>query len=140
MRITSTERVRHAAVVRAADPRMRMWLACGAIGLAAWALLAAWTPPDDPGWILCPFQRVTHHDCATCGMTRAFALLARGDVAGSLARHPMALPLAAEGLLLWLAAPIAGWRIAEWTSRHRDALLVANTEVLVLIWVGRLLA
>ena len=144
MRITSTERVRYTAAVRAAvraaDPRVRRWLTCGAIGLVGWALLSAWTPPDDSRWILCLFQHVTHHDCATCGMTRACALLAKGDVAGSLARHPMALPLAVEALLLWLAAPIAGWGFAEWTNRHRDALLVANTGVLVLIWVGRLLA
>ena len=126
MRITSTERA------------WRVWLACGLFGLALWALLAVWTPPDDPRWSVCLFQRVTHHDCATCGMTRAFALLARGDVAGSLARHPLALPLAAEALLLWLAAPLA-WRLRVRVGpRARDGWLMANAAALIAAWVVRL--
>jgi len=123
MRITSTERV---------------WLACGALGLALWALLAVWTPPDDLRWSVCVFQRVTHHDCATCGMTRALSLLAHGDVAGSLARHPFALPLAAEVLLLWLAAPLA-WRGSVRVSpRLRDRWLLGHAGVLIAVWVVRL--
>lgn len=126
MRTISTDRVR------------RAWLACGALGLLAWALLAVWTPPEDARWSVCVFRRVTHHDCATCGMTRAFALLARGDVSGSLARHPLALPLAAEALLLWLAAPLA-WRL-RWpvSTRLRDGWLLANAAALIAVWVVRL--
>ena len=126
MRITSTELP------------LRAWLACGLLGLLLWAALAVWTPPEDPRWSVCLFQRVTHHDCATCGMTRALSLLAHGEVAGSLARHPLALPLAAEALLLWLAAPIA-WRMRLPVSpRLRDGWLVANAAALIAVWVVRL--
>ncbi len=138
MRITSTERGARAAAVWAADPRLRMWLACGAIGLALWALLAVWTPPDDSRWSVCVFQRVTHHDCATCGMTRAFASLGKGDFAGAARHHPLALPLAAEAVLLWLAAPLA-WRL-RWpvSTRLRDGCLLGHAGVLIAAWVVRL--
>ncbi len=122
-----------------ASQRARAWLALGAAGLAAWALLAAWTPSDDPRWSVCLFQRVTHHDCATCDMTRAFALLAKGDVPGSLARHPLALPLAAEAFMLWLAAPLAWARGVRVNARLRDGWLAAHAMLLIVVWVVRLM-
>jgi hypothetical protein len=118
----------------------RAWLLAGAAGLAAWLVLAVWTPPDDAAWTTCLFRRVTHFDCATCGMTRALSLLAHGDVRGSLARHPLAAPLAAEAALLWLLAPLAlacNWRpperwVTHWAAAHLVLVLAA--------WVVRLAA
>ena len=111
----------------------RVWLLVGAAGLGAWLVLAAWTPSDDPAWTTCLFRRVTQHDCPSCGMTRSLSLLAHGDLRGSIDRHPLAAPLAAEAALLWLLAPLAlrrGWRPSEalvtrWTVANRAALLVA---------------
>ena len=105
--------------------------------LAAWAALAHAMPSDDPAFTLCLFRRMTHHDCPTCGMTRALALLARGDVRGSLARHPLALPFAAEAMALWLLAPLAivrAWRPSEVAVR---GWLLLHFAVLIGVWVMR---
>ena len=114
-----------------------LWLATGALGLAAWLVLAAWTPPDDAAWTLCLFRRVTHHDCATCGMTRALSLLAHGDVRGSLARHPLALPLAAEAALLWLLAPLAIRRNWRPSDRVVTRWAAAHLVVVFAVWIAR---
>ncbi len=88
---------------------------------------------------MCFFRRVTHHDCATCGMTRAFARLARGDLAGAAQRHPLAVPLAAELAVLWLLAPIAiarRWRVPP---AWRDRWLLAHAGAFLTVWVARLM-
>lgn len=111
----------------------RAWRWAGAALLGGWLLLAAWTPPDDAAWTACVFRRVTHRNCATCGMTRALSQLARGDLAGSLARHPLAAPVAAEAAALWLLAPLAlrrDWRprrpwVRSWALAHLAALFIA---------------
>ena len=116
----------------------RRWLAFGLAGALGWMALATWSPPDDPAWSVCLFHRVTHHDCATCGMTRALSRLAHGDLRGSLARHPLAAPFAAEAALLWLLTPAAllrRWRPADaWVARWGGAHLV----LIFAVWVVRL--
>jgi Protein of unknown function (DUF2752) len=117
----------------------RVWLLAGAVMLAGALALRHWTPSDDPNATICLFRRWTHHDCATCGMTRALALLARGDVRGALARHPLSVPLAAEAAALWLLAPLAfarGWRFP---AELRDRWLVAHALAFLGLWVVRLL-
>jgi hypothetical protein len=116
----------------------RAWLVVGAAALGGWLLLAVWTPPDDAAWSTCLFRRVTHHECATCGMTRALSLLAHGDLRGSLARHPLAAPFAAEAAALWLLAPLAlrlRWRPpAPWVTRWT----VAHLALVLALWGVRL--
>ena len=106
--------------------------------LAATAVLAAWSPPDDPAWTICLFKRLTHHDCATCGMTRALSRLAHGDLRGAFARHPLAPPLAAEAAALWLLAPVAIAR--RW--RPRAGLVAAwgwgHLALVYGVWIARL--
>ncbi len=95
-------------------------------------------PPDDPALTVCWIRRVTHHDCPTCGMTRAAAHLARGEWAAAFARHPLAIPLAAEAALLWAAAPVAlarGWRPS---GRAVRAWLVVHAVALLVLWLARL--
>jgi hypothetical protein len=116
------------------------WAMAGGALIALALALRAWAPGDDPGQTLCLFRQLTHHDCATCGMTRALAHLARGDVRGAMARHPLALPLAAEALALWLAAPLAiarGWRPS---GAWRDRALLAHASAFLGVWLVRLLA
>jgi len=126
--------------LRAAAPgdAWRTWALAGAAALLAWAVLAAWTPPEGEAWSVCLFRRVTHLPCATCGMTRALSALAHGDLRASLAEHPLAAPFAAEAALLWLLAPLAlrrGWRpSAAWT---RGWLLV-HAAPLLAVWIARL--
>jgi hypothetical protein len=106
--------------------------------LAAVLVLRAWTPSDDPHATLCLFRRLTRHECATCGMTRAAALLARGDVPGAIARHPFVPPLALELVLLWLAAPFALARGLRVPDRWRDRWLLAHAGAFLALWVVRL--
>jgi hypothetical protein len=116
------------------------WALAGVAALAAALVLRAWMPPDDPRYTICIFRRLTHHDCATCGMTRAFALLVRGEWRGAFLRHPLAPPLALELLLLWLATPIAlvrGWRVPP---TARDRWLLAHAGAFLGLWAVRLLA
>jgi hypothetical protein len=115
-----------------------VWLLAGAAAIAAWVLFSRWLPPDDPAFTTCLFRRFTHHGCATCGMTRAVALLVRGDLRGSLARHPLAAPFAAEAALLWLLTPLAirrRWRPPPgWTLRW----VLAHVALLLVVWVWRM--
>ena len=116
----------------------RMWLLVGVAGVAAWLVLAAWMPTDDPAWTTCLFKRVTRLDCPSCGVTRALSLLAHGNLRGSLERHPLAAPLAAEAALLWLLAPLAlrrGWRPPE---RWVTGWALANLAALLVAWGVRL--
>ena len=107
--------------------------------MGAWAGLAVWTPPDDQTYTLCLFRRLTHHDCPTCGMTRALALLAKGQWRASFERHPLGIPLVAEVLLLWSLAPRwfrdASTRAFARTRLERIALVTVG--VFLLVWLLR---
>ena len=106
--------------------------------IGAVLVLRAWTPSDDPAATLCIFRRLTHHECATCGMTRAMALLAHGDVRGAFARHPLAPPLALEIALLWLATPVAIVRGLRVPPTLRDRWLLAHAGAFLILWAARL--
>jgi hypothetical protein len=117
----------------------RAWLLAGALMLAGAITLRLWTPSNDPNATICVFRRLTHHDCATCGMTRAMARLAHGDLRGATALHPLSVPLAAECIGLWLLAPVAftrGWRP---TNAARDRWLLAHALAFLALWAVRLL-
>jgi Protein of unknown function (DUF2752) len=68
--------------------------------LAAGYALFAVTVPLTRVPSLCPFRRLAGLRCPLCGLTRATRALARGDMRGALALHPLAP-------LLWLAALMA---------------------------------
>ena len=89
----------------------------------------------------CPFWLATGLPCATCGMTHAFAALARGDLAGAWASSPLGaglaggawlyalLDLARVGLgLPWPSLPQRAWR----------ALAVATLSAAALNWAWML--
>ncbi|HEY2954146.1 MAG TPA: DUF2752 domain-containing protein [Candidatus Eisenbacteria bacterium] len=124
--------------LRPVSPRLA-WLAVGAIGLGAWVVLAIWTPPHDPHATLCFFRQVTGIPCAGCGLTRALALLAKGEWSAAVAIHPLAPVLALEaaaGWLLWLAV-IERWIKAPSMSLVNGGL-IANAVVLLVVWALRL--
>ncbi len=118
----------------------RAWALAGAAGVLGLAVLAAWTPPAGEAWSTCLFRRVTHVPCATCGMTRALSSLAHGDLAGARARHPLAVPFAAEAALLWLLAPLAIRRRWAPPERWLRAWLLAHGVLLLAVWGARLAA
>ena len=43
------------------------------------------------GVTLCPMKRLLGVPCPTCGTTRAFAALFRGDVSGAFAQQPLVM-------------------------------------------------
>jgi hypothetical protein len=89
--------------------RARAGVPVGAI-LAACALAAIGTVAvlhlDRLPISLCVFKAVTGLPCMTCGTTRAFARLARLDLAGALAMNPL-VTLATLTLMPWAVADLA---------------------------------
>jgi len=76
---------------------------------------------DDPRHSVCTFRRITGLPCATCGMTRSLAALARGEWQRSRAYHPLggavALALAAAwaGMCwFWLRNMAVPARLVRW--------------------------
>ncbi|HYX25773.1 MAG TPA: DUF2752 domain-containing protein [Thermoanaerobaculia bacterium] len=107
-------------------------------GLVGLALLHAWTPAGDAASSICLLRRVFHLPCPGCGMTRAFAALAKGDWSAAVALHPLAPIVAAELVLGWAAWGIALAARRPWRLPVRtDALLLANLAALVALWLGR---
>ena len=76
----------------------------------------------------CPFKAATGLPCASCGMTHAFVLLARGEVAAAVAASPLGALLAAGAWafaaldLVRLAAGAPFPRIGERALRLGAAL------------------
>lgn len=122
-------------------------LCLGAIGVA-WLFPAAL-----PGGALsvagnalpeaCGLKRIAGIPCPGCGLTRSWVSALEGDLAGSLAFHPVGWLLLfyagaqAARHLLWLA--VAPWRpavarIGLWLDRG----LVVVLAVLLLVWLPRI--
>jgi len=116
----------------------RLWLLAGLAGLAGLALLHVWTPSNDPAAAVCLSRRLLHLPCPGCGLTRAFAHLAKGEWLAALSAHPLAPVLALEALLGWLAwgAAIAARRPVRLPVRA-DTLALGHAAVLVALWLGR---
>ncbi|HEV2846411.1 MAG TPA: DUF2752 domain-containing protein [Thermoanaerobaculia bacterium] len=114
------------------------WSLAGLAGLAGLALLYAWNPSGDAASAICFSRRVFDLPCPGCGMTRAFAHLAKGEWAAAATDHPLAFVLALELILGWAAwgATLAVRRAPRLPERL-DALLLAHAAVLVAFWLGR---
>ncbi|MEO8694318.1 MAG: DUF2752 domain-containing protein [Acidimicrobiales bacterium] len=100
--------------------------------------------PGAHGPVLCPFRRVTGVWCPTCGMTRAFAWMAHGDLHESLRYHPLAPVLLIEAavgaMFLWYrrrAQKIEGYS-APLPAPLLRGLIVANALLVLAVWVIRL--
>lgn len=120
-----------------AGTALRLWAFAGFLGLAGLAVLHFWVPDADPRTAVCLSRRVFDMPCPGCGLTRAFAHLAKGEWSEALADHPLAFVLAVEFALAWLAwgAAIAG-RLPR--RLPVDAIVLANAAVLCAFWLGRL--
>jgi len=97
------------------------------------------------GAMRCPTAQLLHFACPGCGMTRAFHLLAGGDVRASLAMHPLAVPTALAQIGL-AAATIAATLAfgAPWTllrARWGRAAVGVAAFVMVadlVLWIARI--
>jgi hypothetical protein len=116
-----------------------VWGLAGLLGVAGLAIARVWVPPEGIASSVCLFRRVLAIPCPLCGMTRAFAHLAKGEWAAALADHPLAPLAAAELAAAWLAwgAVLAGWLPARRPPWLGD-LLLAQAGALCALWLGRL--
>ena len=73
------------------------------------------------GVTLCPMKRLLGVPCPTCGTTRAFAELLRGDVFGAFARQPLLMSCSLLGLPVLLAI-----RIVSGQKTMADLLAVVS--------------
>jgi hypothetical protein len=116
----------------------RLWLLAGLAGLAGLALLHVWTPSNDPATAICLSRRLLHLPCPGCGLTRAFAYLAKGEWPAAFSAHPLAPVLALEAILGWLA-----WGTALAVRRPFrlpagvETLALGHAAVLIALWLGR---
>jgi hypothetical protein len=123
------------------DPRRSAWFwaLAGLAGLAGLAFLHLWVPPAGPESSICFSRRVLGIPCPGCGLTRAFAHLAKGEWAAALAAHPLAPLLAAEMLFAWLAWGRASLRnLPLPRPAWFEAAVLAHVAVLCALWLGRL--
>lgn len=119
--------------------KARLWALAGCVGLAGLAVFHVWVPDADPKTAVCLSRRFFHMPCPGCGLTRAFAHLAKGEWPAALADHPLAPVLVIELALAWLAwgAALAG-RLPLRRPLPIDAVVLANAAVLCALWLGRL--
>lgn len=112
-----------------------------AIGAASF-LVARFLPVLSLGY-QCPLRAAAGIPCATCGMTRAFVHLARGDLGLSLAASPLGALLAAAAWGLALAAVLRlllGWRWPEVPARHARAAVLIGLCALLANWAWLVIA
>lgn len=120
---------------RRAAGRWAVWAVTTAAAFAMWTV---WVGAGEPGGPACLLRQLLHVDCPTCGITRALALLARGEWRASLAVHPWAVALVLQAIVGWLA-----W--ARWVAQggaHPERWIphavAANGIALLMIWAVRL--
>jgi hypothetical protein len=116
------------------------WALAGLAGLAGLALLHVWVPDPDPAHAFCFWRRFLGIPCPGCGLTRAFAHLAKGEWSAALAAHPLAPVLAAEAVAGWLVWGIGLRRTLprpDWIAPI-PAILIGHLAVLCALWLGRL--
>lgn len=120
--------------------QLLLWLGVGAAG-AALFFAAGWIGlPSGPGYTVCAFRRITGIPCPGCGLTRAMAALARGELLLALHFHPFAPLVLAEAAALWAAVgnAIARQRPLVLPSGLMERIVIWQTAAFLVLWVGRL--
>lgn len=116
---------------------VRLWVLAGLAGLAGLAAFHVWIPSGDSASAICLLRRLFHLPCPGCGLTRAFAALAKGNWSAAVTLHPLAPVLAFEmgaGWALWGMA-IAGRPLR--LPLRIDAVLLGNSAAFLALWLGR---
>ena len=127
-----------------ADRALPSWRAPFVVGAGALLLAPTLLSPGAHGPVLCPLRRVTGLWCPTCGMTRAFGWLARGDFDRAVRFHPLAPVLLVEAVVvatLWAMLRRNPRNNPAWSPRWVTAgraLIVANAVLALVVWAIRL--
>lgn len=117
------------------------WALAGLAGLAGIAVLHQWVPDPSAARALCPSRRFLGLPCPGCGLTRAFAHLAKGEWSAAIADHPLAPLLAVEALAVWIGWGVLILRRAEGNPIRQDWIsraVVVHFAALCVVWIGRL--
>ena len=120
--------------------QLLLWLGAGAAG-AALFFAAGWVGlPSGAGYTICAFRRITGIPCPGCGLTRAMAALARGELLLALHFHPFAPLVLAEAAALWAAIgnAIVRQRPLVLPSGLMERIVVWQTAAFLVLWLGRL--
>lgn len=118
--------------------RRTAWGLAGFGALLSGFLLHFWTPSGGASDSVCLFRRTLDLPCPGCGLTRAFAALAKGQIAASWHLHPFAILLTVELGVAWL---IVGWWL--WRGRPLPAsrrvmpYVLVQVAVYLALWTGR---
>lgn len=105
-------------------------LLLGAPALGLLRDLACWAETGKVGQRVCPFEQRTGIPCMGCGGTRAFARMARGDLAAAFRANRLG---ACFGLLGWL---VAAGALVSLVSGRRKALVAALVASAALVPVA----
>jgi hypothetical protein len=124
-----------------AHPRapLLLWLGAGAAAVALF-LAAGWVGlPSGAGFTVCAFRRLTGIPCPGCGLTRAMAALARGELLLALHFHPFAPLVLAQAGALWagIGASVLG-RPLQLPPRFLERVVIWQAVAFVALWLGRL--
>ena len=117
-----------------------LWVGAGAAALLLF-LAAGWVGlPGGPLYTVCAFRRLTGIPCPGCGLTRAMAALARGELLLALHFHPFAPLLIGEAAALWgaIGAAVVRRRPLALPPRLLERLVVWQAAAFVALWLGRL--
>jgi hypothetical protein len=118
--------------------RTQGWLWSVPAAVAGSILLWAWTPSDDPAASICVWRRTTGVACPGCGMVRAAAQVAKGNLDAAFAYHPLVLLVAAQVGAAWAWWALwAQGRLRAPRPATRTLWLLANLVLLCVVWVVR---
>lgn len=117
-----------------------LWLATGAAAALGFLLLGWSGLSVGPAYSFCAFRRVTGIPCPGCGMTRAMAALARGELVAALHLHPFAPLVLAQAAALWAKVGEALLRRRPFTLPPRllERLVIWQGAAFLALWLGRL--
>ena len=123
----------------AATRALAWWILGGLAALGAFLLIGQ-VQPLTSGFVVCAFRRLTGTPCPGCGLTRATAALARGELLAALRLHLFAPLLLLQAVWLWCAGTWSLLRRGELAlpSPLLVRLLAWNGAAMLAFWLARL--
>ena len=99
--------------------------------------------PDRPPAIICLLRQLTGIPCPTCGMTRSFCAVGRGDLGAAFRQHPLGPPAFLAFVLLLVRSggiALTGRRWLDGLARALAWSVLPGAGLLLVVWVWRLAA